>query len=154
MRSQGVTRVPFVWFWPDGARSCAIVTHDVETTVGRDRCSWLMDVDDQYDIKSAFDVVPEARYDVSRRFLNEIKERGFEIDVHDLNHAVDLFSSHKEFLRRALRINEYIRSFGTRGFRSGSLFRQPAWYDALDITYDMSIPNVGHLRFNGADAAR
>jgi len=35
-RGQGLTRVPFVWFWPDGALSCAIVTHDVETAVGRD----------------------------------------------------------------------------------------------------------------------
>ncbi|TME31015.1 MAG: hypothetical protein E6I75_19640, partial [Chloroflexi bacterium] len=31
LRSQGIDRVPFVWFWPDGAPSCAIVTHDIET---------------------------------------------------------------------------------------------------------------------------
>jgi len=32
LRSEGTTkRIPFVWFWPDGASSCAIMTHDVET---------------------------------------------------------------------------------------------------------------------------
>ena len=51
LRARGVTSLPFVWFWPDGAPSCAIVTHDVETEVGRDRCSWLMDLDDSYGIK-------------------------------------------------------------------------------------------------------
>jgi hypothetical protein len=145
MRAQGVARVPFVWFWPDGAPSCAIVTHDVETTVGRDRCSWLMDLDDEYEIKSSFEIVPEGRYHVSRAFLDEIGGRGFEINAHDLNHDGYLFSSREEFLRRARRINEHLRALGARGFRSGSLFRQPAWYEALDIAYDMSIPNVGHL---------
>src|SRR5262249_938970 len=36
MEAQGIERLPFVWFWPDGARNCAILTHDVETSTGRD----------------------------------------------------------------------------------------------------------------------
>ena len=145
LQTHGVARLPFVWFWPDGAPSCAIVTHDVETAVGRDRCSWLMDVDDGYGIKASFQIVPEERYSVSPRFLDEIRRRGFEINVHDLNHDGRLFSSREEFRRRAQRINGYVREFGVRGFRSGSLYREPGWYDALEIAYDMSIPNTGHL---------
>ena len=30
MKAQGIQRVPFVWFWPEAAGSCAIMTHDVE----------------------------------------------------------------------------------------------------------------------------
>jgi hypothetical protein len=145
LRSQGIARVPFVWFWPDGAPSSAIVTHDVETSVGRDRCSWLMDMDDRYEIKASFQIVPEQRYAVSPAFLDEIRGRGFEINVHDLNHDGRLFTNRDEFLRRAQRINEYAREFGARGFRSGALYRNPDWFEALDISYDMSIPNTGHL---------
>ena len=32
LRAQGLERIPFIWFWPDGAPSCAVMTHDVETT--------------------------------------------------------------------------------------------------------------------------
>jgi hypothetical protein len=31
MRAAGVQRMPFIWFWPDGAPNCLIMTHDVET---------------------------------------------------------------------------------------------------------------------------
>src|SRR5436190_915495 len=92
LRSHGIARLPFVWFWPDGASSCAIVTHDVETAAGRDRCSWLMDVDDSHGIKASFQIVPEQRYSVSLALLDEIRNRGFEINIHDLNHDGHLFS--------------------------------------------------------------
>ena len=29
MIARGCDRVPFIWFWPDGASSCLILTHDV-----------------------------------------------------------------------------------------------------------------------------
>src|SRR5216684_1849740 len=38
MEAKGVERVPFVWFWPDGANGCVMMTHDVETEAGRDHC--------------------------------------------------------------------------------------------------------------------
>jgi hypothetical protein len=145
MKSQGIERVPFIWFWPDGAPSCAIVTHDVETETGRDRCSWLMDIDESYGIKGSFQIIPEERYAVSTPFLEGIRRRAFEINVHDLNHDGLLFSSRPEFLRRAKRINQYAREYGARGFRSGGLYRQADWYDELEFAYDMSIPNAGHL---------
>jgi hypothetical protein len=145
LRAQGVQRLPFIWFWPDGAPSSAIMTHDVETSAGRDRCAWLMDVDDAYGIKASFQIVPEERYEVSPAFLEQIRARGFEINIHDLNHDGHLFRSREEFERRAVRINRYVRELGARGFRSGQLYRNPDWYQALAIAYDMSFPNAGHL---------
>ena len=145
MQSQGIQRVPFIWFWPDGAPSCAIVTHDVETQAGRDRCSWLMDVDESYGIKGSFQLIPQDRYEISPSFLDGIRRRGFEVNIHDLNHDGLLYSNRQEFMRRAKRINEYAREFGARGFRSGGLYRQPDWYEGLEFAYDMSIPNAGHL---------
>src|SRR5215471_18380329 len=46
MRSLNVDRLPFVWFWTEGYAACAILTHDVETTAGRNFCEKLMDFDD------------------------------------------------------------------------------------------------------------
>ncbi len=62
MEAKGMERVPFIWFWPDGASACVIMTHDVETEAGRDHCEGLMDVDDSYGIKASFQIVPEKRY--------------------------------------------------------------------------------------------
>src|SRR6516162_2420788 len=30
MKVSGVRKLPFIWFWPEGASSCLIMTHDVE----------------------------------------------------------------------------------------------------------------------------
>jgi hypothetical protein len=145
MKSQGITRMPFIWFWPEGRSSCTAMTHDVETPAGRDFCHELMDLDDRWGIKSSFQVIPEGRYLVPEAFLEGIRERGFEINIHDLNHDGLLYSSREEFLRRAEKINAYATIFASQGFRSGTLHRNTAWYGALDFVYDMSIPNVAHL---------
>jgi len=145
LRSGSAEKIPFIWFWPDGLPSCAIVTHDVETAVGRDFCPRLMDIDDSWAIKSSFQIIPERRYTVTSRFLDQIRGRGFEVNVHDLNHDGHLFRDRDEFLRRAERINRYREHFGAIGFRSAVLYRNLEWYDALEFAYDMTVPNVAHL---------
>jgi hypothetical protein len=145
LEAHPVDRVPFIWFWPDGLPSCTMMTHDVEASTGRDLCSRLMDVDDAYGIKSSFEIVPEGKYAVSEMFLNDIRARGFEINIHDLDHDGRLFSDRELFLRRAERINRYGRDYGAVGFRSAVLYRNVDWFGALDFAYDMSVPSVGSL---------
>jgi hypothetical protein len=145
LQAKGVDRIPFIWFWPDGARACASMTHDIETVEGRDFCAQLLDIDDSLGIKSSFQIVPEERYPVTPEFLDLLRDRGFEICVQDLNHDGRLFDEREEFLRRADVINRYGREYGAKGFRSAVLYRKPEWYGDLDFSYDMSIPNVAHL---------
>ena len=145
LEAQGVEKIPFIWFWPEGFSSCAIMTHDVEDISGKDFCNTLMDLDESAGLRSSFQVVPESRYSVSPHFLDSIRNRGFEVNVHDLKHDGRLYADHAEFLRRAKRINNYAREYGAEGFRSGILYRNADWYDAFDFSYDMSIPNVAHL---------
>ena len=145
VRSSAARKIPFIWFWPEGAPSCAIMTHDVETTLGRQYSPTLMDVDDSYGIKASFQVVPEKRYSVPPSFLELVRARGFEVVVHDLNHDGLLYRDRGEFLRRAAKINAYGKQFGAEGFRAAVLYRRQLWYDALDFSYDMSVPNVAHL---------
>src|SRR5438876_869982 len=91
MIAQGRDSVPFIWFWPDGASACLIMTHDVEAVAGRDFTGNLMDIDLSYGFKASFQVVPEKRYEVTDSYVSEIRSRGFEFNIHDLNHGGRLF---------------------------------------------------------------
>lgn len=145
MEAAHVDRVPFIWFWPEGAPNCLVLTHDVETSAGRDFTPQLMDLDDSYALKASFQMIPEKRYEVPDELFHEIRDRGFEFNIHDLNHDGNLYRHREEFLRRAKRINEYARRYRAQGFRAGSMYRMLDWYDAYEFSYDMSLTNVAHL---------
>ncbi|PYS03988.1 MAG: hypothetical protein DMG16_04030 [Acidobacteria bacterium] len=145
LRSHRVQKIPFVWFWPDGYSACVIVTHDIETEAGRSFATELADLDASFGIKSAFQIVPEERYEVSPAFLDSLRLRGCELNLHGLNHDGQLFRDRKEFLRQIKRINQYAREYGAAGFRSPVMYRNIEWYGDLEFSYDMSVPNVGHL---------
>ena len=145
MEASGIKKVPFVWFWPEGALNCLIMTHDVETSAGRDFTSQLIDLDAAYGIRASFQVIPEKRYRVPDDYVSEIRRRGCEFNVHDLNHDGHLYRERQEFVRRAARINGYVHRYGCRGFRAGAMYRKQDWYDVFEFSYDMSVPNVAHL---------
>jgi hypothetical protein len=145
LKAQGIAEIPFIWFWPDNYASCAMTTHDVETRAGRDFCAVLADLDGSRSIPCSFQLVPESRYALPDGFLQDLLDRGCEVNVHDLNHDGRLYRTYSEFKRRAARINMYGKQFGTRGFRSGGLYHNQEWYGELDFDYDMSVPNAGQL---------
>lgn len=142
---QKAEKIPFIWFWPEGKTGCAIMTHDIETRTGLDFCPALMDLNDSHGIKSSFQVIPEGRYHAEKHELDAIRNRGFEVNVHDWNHDGHLFSNRELFLSRAAKINEVAAEYRAEGFRSGVLYRNTDWYGDLNFAYDMSVPNVGHL---------
>jgi hypothetical protein len=104
-----------------------------------------MDIDEAFGVKASFQIVPEKRYKVSPAYLDAIRERGFEVCVHGLNHDGRLLGNHEAFLRGAKKINHYAKQFGAQGFRSPVLYRKVEWFKALCFSYDMSMPNVAHL---------
>jgi hypothetical protein len=145
LRASCADRIPFIWFWPDGARGCVAMTHDVETVAGRDFCVQLMDIDESHGIKASFQIVPEERYPVTPEFLSQLRDRGFEVCVQDLNHDGRLFDNREVFLRRVALINRYGREYGAKGYRSAVLYRKAEWYSDLAFSFDMSFANVAHL---------
>ena len=145
IRSAQMKSIPFIWFWPEGANACSIMTHDVETEKGVAFSSSLMAIDREFGIPASFQIVPEERYHVSQEYLDSIRQRGFEVNIQDLNHDGHLFKDYKIFEKRVARINEYATQFNAAGFRSAVLYRNQAWYDLLEFAYDMSVPNVAHL---------
>jgi hypothetical protein len=145
IKGKGVNRIPFVWFWPDGAQSCVVMGHDVEEEKGQNFCAELMNLNDSFGIPASFQLVPEGCYEVSATVVQAIRDRGFEVNIQDLNHDGHLFRDKEEFLRRAQRINRYGEFYGARGFRSAVLYRNQDWFGALNFSFDMSVPNVAHL---------
>jgi hypothetical protein len=148
LERSGIREVPFIWFWPDDAPGCVMMTHDVEGASGAAFCDNLIDLDDQVGVRSAFQVVPDAPWSTNsatRHLVERLRGRGFEVNVHDLSHDGRLFRSREHFLQRVADINARGREFGTRGFRSGAMYRRQDWFADLDFSYDMSVPNVAHL---------
>ena len=70
--------------WPDGKRFAFVMTHDVETEVGLDRCRDLLRIDQEFGIVSSFNFVPE-RYEVPAELRDHLVNHGFEIAVQDLS---------------------------------------------------------------------
>ena len=138
-------RIPFIWFWPRGHRYAAIMTHDVETTSGRDFTGKMMEMEARHGITSSFEIVPEVRYEVSESYLDSIRAGGCEVCLHGLNHDGHLFDDPEEFQRRAEKIKFYAAQFNAGGFRSPVMYRNLEWLTRLPITHDMSVPNTGHL---------
>jgi hypothetical protein len=145
IRSRGGEAVPFVWFWPEGANACAVMTHDVETELGVQLSDYIMDTDQAFEIPASFQIVPEERYNVTEAYLNGLRQRGFEINIQGLNHDGHLFSTKEGFKAKVAKINRYGRDYKALGFRSPILYRNQDWYEFFDFDYDTSVPNVGHL---------
>jgi hypothetical protein len=145
LEAQGRVNMPFIWFWPEGAPACGMMTHDIEGQAGLDFCDELADIDAAHGVPSAFQLIPEVHEAVWPQTAARLRQRGFEVNLHDLNHDGRLFADRDEFLRRAKRINHYAREFGCEGFRSAVMYRQQGWFDAFEFQYDMSVPNAAHL---------
>jgi hypothetical protein len=133
----GRSALSFVHFWPEGKQFAFVLTHDIETAEGQAYVRAVADLDESFGFRSSFNFVPE-RYPLSDKLMQELRERGFEVGVHGLKHDGKLFRSHAEFMRRAERINEYLRDLDAVGFRSPLMMRHPEWLQALQIEYDLS----------------
>jgi len=123
--------------WPDGKKFAFILTHDVDTAKGQERCRDLADLERRLGFIASYNFVPE-RYQVSEELRNYLTENGFEVGVHGLNHDGKYYNSRAIFQERALKINRYIREWGSVGFRSPSMLHNLEWLHDLDIKYDSS----------------
>jgi hypothetical protein len=123
--------------WPDNKKFSFVLTHDVETQIGHDRCLALMKIEKELGFRSSFNFVPK-RYDVSMDLIKELKNNGFEVGVHGLYHDGKLYESKDEFDKRAITINEYLAKWDAAGFRSPAMHHNLEWIHGLNIEYDLS----------------
>ena len=136
---KGSEQPPIAWpGWPAGKQFAFVLTHDVETTIGLERCRQLMALEQEAGFRSSYNFVPEGEYKVSEQLRTDLKSNGFEVGVHDLKHDGRLYRSWHDFSNRAARINHYLQEWQADGFRSAFMLNELDWLHELDICYDAS----------------
>jgi hypothetical protein len=131
-------KLPEGWSgWPDKKRFALVLTHDVDTKIGQEKCMDLIKIEKRMGFRSSFNFVPE-RYNVSSDLRHYLVENGFEVAVHGLSHDGKLFWSKEIFNERAVRINYYMKEWKSVGFHSPSMHRNLNWIHNLNIEYDQS----------------
>ena len=122
--------------WPDGKQFALVLTHDVDTLTGHERCMMLAEIEEERGFRSAFNFVPE-RYPLDVELMANLAER-IELGVHGLYHDGRLYESREIFRQRAVKINKYLRQWGAVGFRSPAMHHNLDWIHDLNIEYDAS----------------
>ncbi len=132
------SKQPDAWTgWLNQKRFALVLTHDVDTARGQEKCYDLMTLEKKLGFRSSFNFVPE-RYDVSFKLRDYLTSNGFEVGVHGLYHDGKLYESKEIFQERAIRINRYLKEWGAVGFRSPSMHHNLKWIRELNIEYDAS----------------
>ncbi|HKQ37660.1 MAG TPA: hypothetical protein VJ063_06245 [Verrucomicrobiae bacterium] len=124
--------------WPEEKRFAFVLTHDVESKTGVERCRQLVEMDAAHGFRASFNFIPEGGYQTPQELREWLKAKGLEVGVHDLRHDGKLYDSRPLFRQHAARINQYLRQWRAVGFRSAFMHRNLDWLHDLKITYDMS----------------
>lgn len=123
--------------WPEKKQFAFVLTHDVESHYGLDKCVPLMQAEKALGFLSLFNLVPE-KYGATLNVRQALKRNGFEVGVHGLNHDGRLFKSRDIFLERVEHINQYLSEWGAAGFRAPAMHHNLEWLKELNIEYDLS----------------
>jgi len=137
--SPKAARTPKNWAgWPDQKRFAFILTHDVESGKGHEKCESLVALEEKLSFRSGLFFVPEGNYRVCPEMRRNLTTRGFEVCIHGLKHDGKLYASKKLFEKHAIRINRYLKEWNSVGFRSPFMEHDLDWLHALNIEYDCS----------------
>jgi len=123
--------------YPDGYQAAVVLTHDVDTQEGFDNIPKILMLEQDLGFKSSWNIVP-YKYKIDQGIIDLINGSGHEIGIHGYNHDGRLYYSEKIFNDRVPFINEAIRKYGAKGFRSPMVHRNLKWLQKLDIEYDAS----------------
>lgn len=135
---QEAGKTPKGWAgWPEQKKFALVLTHDVESSNGRDKCEQLVRLEESLGFRSAFYFVPK-KYGVSSELRNHLISKGFEIGVHGLKHDGKLYNSKTKFKKKAAEINKYLRQWNSDGFSSPCMHHNLEWTCDLNIRYDIS----------------
>ena len=126
-----------IGFWPDGMKSCIVLTHDVEAPLGMSRMEQMADLEERYNFRSSWNL-PLAQYEIDWKLVDRLRNRGFEFGAHGLSHDGRLFRSEGDFSELAPLLQERARTHGLNGFRAPSTLRRAEWISRLSFDFDCS----------------
>jgi hypothetical protein len=133
--------VPYIASWPQGRSWALVLTHDVETAVGRDAIEMVRAVEEAAGFRSSWNLVPE-RYRVDDELVEHLKSVGCEVGVHGLRHDGRDLESLRTLERRLTDMRRWARRWGAVGFRSPATHRVWEWMPKLGFDYDTSYPDT------------
>ena len=123
--------------WPEGKKFALVITHDVESAKGLEKCRQLAELDKRLGFRSSFNFVAED-YKVPPELRHYLTDNGFEVGIHGLQHDKNPFRSKEIFQKQAQQINFYLKEWNSRGFRSPSMYHDLDMIHYLDVDYDAS----------------
>jgi peptidoglycan/xylan/chitin deacetylase (PgdA/CDA1 family) len=126
-----------IGFWPDGMKSCIVLTHDVEGPVGMGKMERMADLEERYNFRSAWNL-PLAQFPIDWSLVNRLRRRGFEFGAHGLSHDGRLFRSEGDFSELAPILEKLAHKHGLDGFRAPSTLRRLDWINQLSFDFDCS----------------
>ena len=136
--NESTGKPPMKWAgWPDGKNFAFILTHDIDTAKGHDKCRDLISLEKKMGFLSSYNFVPR-KYNVSSELRKYVAGNGFEVGVHGLYHDGNYYNSREEFMKRAALINRYLKDWEAVGFRTPSMHHNLDWIGELNILYDSS----------------
>ena len=137
----GLTDAWHIGFWPDNARCCIVLTHDVESPKGFERMEAMAEIEEQHGFRSAWNL-PLAQYPIDWRRVAQLRARGFEFGAHGLSHDGRLFRSHRDFAELAPILERLAAEHDLRGFRAPSTLRDPRAIATMDFDFDSSFSDT------------
>jgi peptidoglycan/xylan/chitin deacetylase (PgdA/CDA1 family) len=132
--------LPRVAPWPRGKRWALVLTHDVETRMGRDGIARVRAVEARSGVGSSWNFVPE-RYEVPDDLVAGLPAEGCEIGVHGLKHDGRDLVSERTLRRRLPQMRDWAERWGAVGFRAPATQRRWEWMPQLGFDYDSSYPD-------------
>ncbi len=124
--------------WPNN-KKFALILHTM-LNIKKDIIEFynLMKLEKELGFVGSYNFIPERDYRVDISLINTLKENGFECGVHGLHHDGKLFSSEKEFLKRAEKIKKYANEWNALGFRAPAMHHNLDYIGELNLLYDLS----------------
>lgn len=141
MRAEGSDRVALVNPWPRRRRFAAILTHDVEGTLGVDLIERVRAVERRHGFVSSWNFCGDW-YPIRPGTFEALRAEGCEIGLHGIKHDGRLFESRASFEANLPLIHAKLAEWGAVGFRSPSTLRNADWMPELGCLYDSSFPDT------------
>jgi hypothetical protein len=130
--------VPYIALWPRKWTWALVLTHDVEAQIGYDQLPDLLRVEVETGYRSSWNFVPQNRYVVDDQLVETLREQGFEVGVHGLNHDGRDLASLAILKKRLPAIRAYAERWEAKGFRSPGTLRSAEFMPLLGFDYDSS----------------
>ncbi len=126
-----------IGFWPNGAKCCIVLTHDVESPKGFERMERMAAIEERLGFRSAWNL-PLAQYPIDWSRVERMRESGFEFGAHGLCHDGRLFRTQRDFGELAPILERLAAEHDLRGFRSPSTLRDPRAIATMAFDFDSS----------------